>query len=64
MIDFDLNETKRQNLLRLMAEKNKRPADIARLIGRDPAYISAILKSPKEKGARSIGPTILNALCE
>lgn len=64
MIDFDLNETKRQNLLRLMAEKNKRPVDIAKLIERDPAYISAILKPPKEKGARSIGPTILKALCD
>ena len=64
MINFDLNETKRQNLLRLMAEKSKRPADIARLIERDPAYISAILKPPSEKGARCIGPTILKALCE
>jgi SOS-response transcriptional repressor LexA len=64
MISTNLNETKRQNLLRLMAEKNKRPVDIARLIERDPAYIAAILKPPNEKGARSIGPTILNALCD
>lgn len=47
-----------------MAEKNKRPADIARLIDRDPAYIAAILKPPGEKGARNIGPTILKALCD
>jgi len=64
MVNINLTETKRQNLIRLMTERKLRPIDLAELIGRDAPYISAILKPGGEKGSRSIGPKILKIICE
>ena len=63
MINASFNETKRQNLIRLMKEKNLKSIDLANLIERDPPYINSILKPPGEKGSRGIGFKILKALC-
>jgi SOS-response transcriptional repressor LexA len=63
MINASFNETKRQNLIRLMKEKNLKSIDLANLIERDPPYIHSILKPPGEKGSRGIGSKILKALC-
>jgi len=63
MISISLNEVKRQNLLRLMKERNLKIIDLANLIERDAPYISSILKPTGEKGSRGIGPKILIALC-
>jgi SOS-response transcriptional repressor LexA len=63
MINASFNETKRQNLIRLMKEKNLKSIDLANLIERDPPYINSILKPPGERGSRGIGSKILKALC-
>ena len=63
MINASFNETKRQNLIRLMKERNLKSIDLANLIERDPPYINSILKPPGEKGSRGIGSKILKALC-
>ena len=64
MINASFNETKRQNLIRLMKERNLKSVDLAKLIGREPPYISSILKPPGDKGSRGIGSKILKVLCE
>ena len=64
MINTDLNEIKRQNLVRLMKERRLKSVELARMIGREPPYIAAILKPTGEKGSRNIGPKIMKIVCE
>ena len=63
MINASFNETKRQNLIRIMKDRNLKPIDLANLIERDPPYINSILKPPGQKGYRGIGAKILKAIC-
>jgi len=58
------DEIKRLNLIRLMEERNIKPADLARLIDVKPSYVSSLLKKTGEQGSRNIGPRTIEKLCE
>jgi len=64
MMNTDIREIKRLNLIRLMEEHKLKSADLARLIERDPPYIAAILKPTGKVGSRSLGRKLLKAICD
>jgi len=64
MIDVNLNDIKRKNLMRLMEERSLRPIDLARLIDRDQVYVLMILNDKETGARRNIGNKILKIICE
>jgi len=64
MMNIDIREIKRLNLIRLMAEHRLKSIDLARLIERDPPYIAAMLKPTGEVGSRSLGRKLIKVICD
>ena len=59
MVNFDINEVRRLNLVRLKKERKLKNVDLVAMTGYKPSFISALLKNTGEKGSSNIGPKVL-----
>lgn len=62
MLNININEVKRLNLIRLMVEKSLKPVDLADLLQVRQPYISALLKKTGKRGSRNVGPKTIKKI--